>query len=504
MKEQERRNFIKKTGLLLTGIVVNNSLSIGKGLSLQETNDYNILDYGALGDGKTINTFAIQKAIDKCSKHGGGRVVVPRGIFLTGGFMLRNNIEFHLEKDAVILGSPYMKDYHQRELLSGARYGDYLNYALVFSQGVKNVTVSGYGTLNGNAQLGGELKEFKKGFGLERKRPALLWFDECENILVKEITFTNSAMWTETYSRCKNVHVNGITVKENYFYNADGCDIVDCEDFIVENCNINALDDAICLKGFTNKGCIRGIIRNNKVRSICNGIKMGTDSSGGFRDISIENNEVWQTGVSGLELAIADGGILENISVSNIKMNVVGTPIVIVLNHRNRVVWGDLTVPKGIIRNVRIKGIDAVVDKYERLSEKEREIFDYFTPRTSSIHGCLGQYVEDVIIEDINITVKGGFPARTTKDAMREIPDPGSMYPCNKMLGILPACGFFIRHVRGLSMRNIHFSIEKEDERPVFVIDDTHDSKFDDITAKTVTNVPVFAYKDNCTGINLD
>jgi polygalacturonase len=504
MKKIERRNFIKKTAqassLVIAGVSIK-SLTFSKGLSLQVNKDYNILDFGAKGDGKTLNTSAIQKTIDKCAQSGGGIVVVPKGTFLTGGFKLKNNIDFHLEEGAVILGSPYMKDYQLRELLSDARYSKYLRYALVFAQGVKNITVSGKGTFDGNAQLGSSLGEFD--IKSEYVRPCLLWFDECENVIVKDITYKNSGMWTETYSRCKNVHVDNIKVTENYFFNADGCNMLDCEDFIIENCDINAQDDAICLKGYTNKGCVRGIIRNNKVRSICNGIKMGTDSSGGFRDITIENNEVWQTGISGLALEIADGGTMENVTIRNIKMNVVGTPIFIILSPRHRKVRGDLTVPQGIIRNIWIKGIQAVVDKYEIYNELERKYFDLI-PYASSITGFPGQYVEDVTIEDVDITIKGGFPKRNAEDALREIPESGTKYPENRMFGTLPAYGFYVRHVRGLNMKDINLTIEQEDGRPAFLLDDVHDSVFNDISVVNITNTPAFSIGKNCSGIQID
>lgn len=503
MRKIERRNFIKKSaqasGLLVAGLAVS-SFAFGKGLSVQENKEYNILDFDAVGDGETINTSAIQKAIDKCAKAGGGKVVVPKGIFMTGGFKIKNKVEFHLEEGAVVLGSPYMKDYKPIELADNVRHSKYLRYALVSAQGANNITISGKGTFNGNGQLGGKLDEFK---GIEAARPCLLWFDECVNVVVREVTYTNAAMWTETYSRCKNVHVDGITVTENFFHNADGCNIVDCEDFIVENCDINAMDDGICLKGYTNKGCIRGVIRNNKVRSICNGIKMGTDSSGGFRDITIENNEVWQTGISGLALEIADGGTMENITVRNIKMDVVATPIFIMLSQRHRKVRGDITVPQGIIRNVRISGIQAIVDKYKTYNELEKKYYD-FIPYASSITGFPGQYVEDVIIEDVDITIKGGFPKRTSEDALREIPEAGTNYPENRMFGILPAYGFYIRHARGLNMQNIKLSIEQEDGRPAFLMDDVHDSVFDDITVKGITNTPAFSVDKNCSSLQIN
>lgn len=500
MKKISRREFVKfgTTSLLFTGMF---QQSLVADESEPKVKDFNISDFGAVGNGKKLNTEAIQKAIDTCARQGGGRVVVPKGTFLSGGLVLRNNVNLHLEKDAVILGSPYKKDYPFRKLLSDARYQKYLRHALVFAQSVKNITVSGEGTLNGNAQLGGKLGEFK--VDREYYRPCLLWFDECENVLVKEVTFKNSAMWTDTYSRCKNVHVDNITVTENYFFNADGCNMLDVEDFIIENCDIDAHDDGICLKGYTNKGCVRGVIRNNKVRSICNGIKMGTDSSGGFREIVIENNLVWQTGISGLALEITDGGTMENITVSNIKMDTVGTPIFIMLSNRNRKVRGDLIVPRGIIRNVHIKDIEATVDKYETYHELERLHFD-FIPYASSITGFPGQKVEDVLIENVSIRITGGFPVRTAEDALREIPEAGGKYPENRMFGTLPAYGFFIRNARGIEMKNIGISIEQEDGRPAFLLDDVHDSTFDDVRVNSVTATPAFSIKDNCSGICLE
>ncbi len=505
MKKLERRDFIKKSaqasGLLMAGVAVN-GFAFGKGLAAQEKKEYNILDFGAVRDGETMNTTAIQKAIDKCAKNGGGKVVVPKGTFMTGGFKIKSNVEFHLEEDAVILGSPYMKDYKPIELADDVRYSKYLRYALVSAQKAENITVSGGGTFNGNGQMGGKLNEFTRKGG-EGSRPCLLWFDECSNVIIKDITYKNSAMWTETYSRCKNVHVDGITVTENYFLNADGCNMLDCEDFIIENCNINAMDDGICLKGYTNKGCIRGVIRNNKVRSICNGIKMGTDSSGGFRDIIIEDNEVWQTGISGLALEIADGGTMENITIRNLKMDVVATPIFIMISERHRKVRGNITVPQGIIRNIHIKGIQAVVDKYKTYDELEKSYYD-FIPYASSITGFPGQYVEDVIIEDVDITIKGGFPERIAEDTLRNIPEAGKKYPENRMFGVLPAYGFYIRHARGLSLQNIRLSIEQEDGRPAFIMDDVHDSVFDDITIKNITNTPAFSVDKNCSGIHIN
>jgi polygalacturonase len=279
--------------------------------------------------------------------------------------------------------------------------------------------------------------------------------------------------------------------------------MLDCENFIIENCDINTHDDGICLKGYSEAGVRNGIIRNNRVRSICNGIKMGTDSSGGFRDIRIENNEVWQTGISGIALEMTDGGVLENVIVRNITMDVVATPVFIMLSNRNRSLYGQLTVPNGVIRNVYIGDIRATVDKYETYHEAERKHFD-FIPYASSITGFPDNYIEDVIVENVDITIRGGFPVRTAEDALREIPEAGRKYPENRMFGVLPAYGFYVRHVRNLNMKNISLAIEQEDSRPAFLLDDVHNSKFTDIMVQGIKPTPAFSVYPNCSENQLD
>jgi hypothetical protein len=193
---------------------------------------------------------------------------------------------------------------------------------------------------------------------------------------------------------------------------------------------------------------------------------------------------------------------MENITIRNLKMDVVATPIFIMLSNRHRKVRGDLTVPAGIIRNVHISGIQAVVDKYKIYNDLERKYFD-FIPYASSITGFPGQDVEEVIIEDVNITIKGGFPKRNAEDALREIPESGTKYPENRMFGVLPAYGFYIRHARNVKMNNIHVTIEQPDGRPAFFLDDVHDSAFDNISASGITPTPAFSINQSCGYITL-
>jgi polygalacturonase len=499
MKHIERRNFVKigltGAGALLAGF----SGASTDILPAVEEKKFNILDFGAARDSTKLCTNAIQKAIDTCFKQGGGQVVVPFGTFLTGSVVLKSKVHLHLEDGAVLLASTFFKDFVKRVVRTPVRYEQYLNRSLIYAQSAKDISVTGSGTLDGNALLNGT-GEFKEQ---NAQNPSLIWFDECENVLVKDVTFRQSVWWTQAYTRCQHVRVDHITVKENYFHNADGVDIVDCEDFIVENCDINCNDDGICLKGYTYKGCNRGTIRKNRVRTLCNGIKMGTDSSGGFRNILIEDNEIWQTGISGLALQIVDGGIMENITVRRITMTGIGTPITLRLGRRNRVISDSFTVQVGTMRNIHINDVKAVVNKAEKYNDEERKRHNY-TVHTSSICGVPGNLIQNVVIENMDITILGGYPTATTEDALRDVAELENKYPENRMFGTLPSYAFYLRHVKGIQMKNIQINQKQEDGRPAILLDDVHDSEFDEISSINSVPTPVFSLKQNCTGILLN
>jgi hypothetical protein len=499
MENIERRKFVK-LGLAGAGAVLSGVASGSDEIfPPDEPKKFLITDFGASREGTALNTTAIQKAIDTCCRQGGGRVIVPSGIFLTGSLVLKSKVNLHLEPGSMLLASTQFKDFPKRTVRTPVRYQKYLNRCLIYAQGEKDVSVTGGGIIDGNALLDGS-GEFKEQ---NPENPCFIWFDECENVLIKDVTFRRSVWWSQAYTRCKHVHVDHITVAENYFHNADGVDIVDCEDFIVENCKIDSNDDGICMKGYTETGCSRGTIRNNRVRTLCNGIKMGTDSSGGFRDILIEDNEIWQTAISGIALQIVDGGIMENITVRRITMNGICTPISMRLGERNRLVSGSLTVNPGIMRNIKISDIKATVNKAERYNDEERKRHNYIV-HTSSICGVPGNFIQDVTIENIDITIAGGYPQATSEDALRVIPEEAKQYPENRMWGTLPSYGFYLRHVKGIRMNNITINQKQADGRPAFILDDVHDSDFDEISAQNIVLSPVFSVQQNCSGILLN
>ncbi len=492
MSEFSRRKFLYTTGALVPGAAAFGAEKI-----------FNIVEYGAVAGRGELSSAAIQRAIDACAEAGGGRVLVPAGTFLTGGVVLKDRVNLHLSEGAILLGSPWFRDYAPHSARSKVRYEMYLMTSLVFAQGADGVSVTGNGTLNGNSR--GE-NDFLTKERAGAHRPCLIWFDECTNVVVSDVTFTSSGFWTETYTRCRNVLVHGITVKESTFRNNDGCNIVDCDNAIVENCNIDALDDGICLKGYTAGGCKNVVIRNNRVRSLCNGIKAGTDSSGGFQNILIENNVVWETGISGLALELVDGGTMRNVVVRNLTMDVVETPIFIKLGDRNRPITnqdGNVVPATGVLQDVRISGIRAKVNEAKKFTDEERAIHNY-TPYASSITGVPGHCVERVYIEDVEIEILGGFPTRTEEDARRVVPENSRAYPENRMLGVLPAYGFYIRHARDIHFRDVRVAIRQADGRPAFVLDDVQDSRFTGVQAQSVSGTAPFRVEENCHGVKVE
>lgn len=494
MDEWKRRDLIRMMGAAALA-----APAIGQGVG----RIFPITEFGAVAGTSTPSTTAIQRTIDACAASGGGRVLVPPGTFLTGSVVLRDRVNLHLSEGATLLGSPWMRDYPARALRSRCRYGRDLLTSLVFAQGADAVSVSGKGILDGNSR--GE-NDFISKDRIEKHRPGLIWFDECTNVQVSDVTFTSAGFWTETYTRCRNVVVRGITVKQSTFRNNDGCNIIDCENALVENCTIDALDDAICLKGYTSEGCRNVVVRNNRVRSLCNGIKAGTDSSGGFQNILIENNVVWETGISGIALELVDGGILRNVVVRNITMDVVGTPIFIKLGDRNRAIateTGDVTPATGTLSDVHITGIRAKVNRCGKFNDAERAIHNY-QPYASSITGVPGHYVERVYIENVDIDIIGGFPPGTEEDANRVIDENSRKYPENRMFGILPAHAFYIRHAKDIHFRNVRTAIRQPDARSAFVLDDVHNSTFTDVRTSSVTPAMPFRVEKNCVGVKVD
>ncbi|MCA1919152.1 MAG: glycoside hydrolase family 28 protein [Flavobacterium piscis] len=436
---------------------------------------FDIKKYGAVGDGKTLNTKAIQKAIDAANKNKGGRVVFSKGKFLSGSIYLKSGVELFFEEGAILLGSTNPDDYPKYE---GIR-------ALILANGSKNIAVNGKGIIDGQ---GRELAlaidslhhtgvRIDPKYNYRRMRPEdgrgkLISFVKCDSITMINVTLKNSPGWVQCFTECKNIVIDAMTVNSNAYWNNDGIDVNGCENVRITNCNVNAADDGICLKsespGLQNNTIY---IANCRIRSSANAVKLGTGSYGSFKNVTIENIEVYDTFRSAIAIESVDGAEIENIKVSNITAVNTGNAIFIRLGHRN----GE---KPGYIKNVSIKNVKVQVpfDRPDIDYDLRGPEVDYFhNPFPASIAGIPGHLIENVVLENIEIM----YPGRASKgmayhplSRLKDVKENVNGYPEFSMFGEMPSWGFYVRHVNGIEMKNIKLILEKEDFRPAFVFDD--------------------------------
>lgn len=317
--------------------------------------DFNVADFGADGKSETIADAQIQKAIDECSKSGGGEVRIGNGLYNCNCIRLKDGVMLNLDRNAVLKMTP----------IDGKK-----PTALILADKVKNAGIKGFGTLDGN----GTLYERKDNFP---GRPYVLFVKDSENFSVENVHMKNSATWTFRIFRSQYVFVRGIKIYAHTNWNNDGIDI-DGKNVVVSDCIIDCDDDAVCLKSDDDKFVVENVsITNCIIASNCNPIKFGTASRAGFKNIAISNCIIraasesnirnwnslsWMeryyvakpiTGLAGIALEAVDGGFLENVTISNIVMTDIQTPIFIRAGHRNK------DDKRSFIKNVVIRGITA-------------------------------------------------------------------------------------------------------------------------------------------------
>jgi hypothetical protein len=432
---------------------------------------YSVTRFGAVGDGRTRNTLAVQKAIDTGAAAGGGTVFFPAGRFLCGTLVLKNHVTLHLDNGAVLLGSTDINDY-QRHRPAYRSYSDnYVNTALLYAEGAHDIGIVGAGTIDG--QGGDPAFACKHPNYRFLERPYLIRFVECTNVRVAGVTLRDSAMWVQHYLACDNVVLERLTVLSNCNNNNDMMDIDGCRDVRVFGCTGESGDDAITLKSTGPRACERVTISDCTVSSHCSGIKLGTESTGGFRDIAINNCVIRRPVLpghltntpEGIGLEMVDGGTLERVTMSNITMEGVQAPLLLRLGNRARKHAPDAPAPPiGKFRDVFISN---------------------FIARGAGHFGCAfsgleGAPIENVTLRDVRITFNGGG---TREDAGRQVPELPAAYPSSTMFGKLPAYGFYVRHVSNLTLDNVQVDWEKPDRRPAIVCDDARNLRIHNLQA---------------------
>jgi polygalacturonase len=457
---------------------------------------YNVKDFGARADGTTMDTKAINKSIEDAANAGGGTVYFSAGNYLCGSIHLKSNITLFIEQGATLIAADDSTEFDSPEKSVNDTYQDYghshWHNSFIWGENLHDVSIIGTGTIWGK----GLVRSGNRGNGKPNKAIALL---NCHNVIIKDITINHGGWFAILATGVDNLTIDNLKVDTN----RDGFDIDCCKNVRVSNCTVNSpFDDGICLKssfglgyakptenvtitncqvsGYDEGTLLDGTFKRNKKYndSTDNGptgrIKFGTESNGGFKNITISNCVFDQC--RGLALETVDGALLEDVTINNITMrNIVNAPIFIRLGARMR---GPDTIAIGQCRRIIISNVVAwnVDSKYG-----------------SIISGLPGHDIEDLQLSNIRIYYKGGGPKDS---ANRVVPEFEKDYPEPMRWRIMPSYGFFFRHVKNLKLHDVQISFMQDDARPPFVLDDVRGAIFYDIQAKKTSDASYFMMRN--------
>lgn len=490
--EMMRYNFFKVNLFVL---LITSSINVQAQISF-----YNIKTFGAKGDGITLDTKAINDAIDAAVNAGGGTVYFPAGTYLSFSIRLKSHIALYLDAGSVLLAADSTANgkYDDAEPNAFNQYQDYghshWHNSLIWGENLQDISITGPGIING--------KGLRRG--VSARRP---WGNKCialklcHNVILRDFTIINGGHFGMLLTGVDNCTIDNLKMDTN----RDGMDIDCCNNVRISNCSINApYDDAIVLKSSYGLGYAKssenititncqvsgydlgtfydGTFKRNEVKKVpdregpTGRIKMGTESNAGFKNISISNCVF--VFCRGLALETVDGALLEDVTITNITMrDIFNAPIFLRLASRMRMPAPDSTL--GALRRVLLSNI---------------MVYNADSHFASIISGVPGKNIEDIELSNIRIYYRQMDSAFSK--ILVTVPEYEKGYPEPAKMGIMPAYGFFIRHVNGIKMNNVEVSYLGKEVRPAIMMDDVKNADLFHIKAQTVTGAKTIVLKD--------
>jgi polygalacturonase len=501
-----RRRFLKTAGAGLAGgaLVALPQSAIAETSTAASTSvAHDVTAFGARGDGKTLDSPAVNKAIEAAAAAGGGTVIFPAGTYLCYSIHLKSNVALHLSQGSILLAADSPAEgqsggYDLPE--SNQPWENYQDFghnhwhnSLIWGEGLQGVAITGPGLIWGKGLSRGW------GAGPKAEQPGVgnkaIALKNCHNVLLRDFSILHGGHFGILATGVDNLTIDNLKIDTN----RDGMDIDCCRNVRVSNCSVNSpWDDGICLKSSFALGYGRATEMVTISNCLVTGsyeegtllaatfkqfaldanvprtgrIKFGTESNGGFKNITIANC-VFE-GCHGFAIESVDGAVIEDVCISNITMrDIFAAPIFLRLGSRMR---GPAGVPVGSIRRVIFSNITCLSSLAPRIC--------------SIITGIPGHAIEDLKLSDITILHQGGGDSH---DASLPLAEKEKDYPEPTMFGTTPAHAFFIRHVAGIEMSGIKIESANDDARPAFVLVDVRNADFQNLKVPQAANQPVFA-----------
>lgn len=443
---------------------------------------YDVRQYGAKGDGKNYDGDAIQQAIDACSRNGGGRVLLHDGLFVSGGIVLRDNVDFHLSASAELIA---------HNDVTRLNHDDKFKFknticSFIYADGARNIAITGAGKINGNGTA--------FGWEVYSERPQLILLRSCQDVRIRDVFITNSGMFNLWMIQCDRVKIDGIRILSLQTPNNDGIGIDGSSNVTIANCNLNTLDDCIAFKNSDIRFSVRNVVITNCILSSrCAAIRLGPDASSDIENVAVSNCVITNTGLNGIKIQEPLGATMRNLVFSNIVMDNVKGPISIRLSGWDMgpytglwTSFSDSNWRAGKLEHVLFENIRATVPRaIEPVPELAAvpEGWLNLTNLNSGIHitGTAHTRPRHITFSNIDISFAGGGTAEQA--ARRQVPDLEQDYPEMYMFGELPAYGLYMHHVSGVILNNVRFTLDSADLRPAIVCSDVDDLEINGFSA---------------------
>lgn len=445
---------------------------------------YNVKDFGAVGNGISVDSVAIQRAIDYCETIGGGTVYIPEGKYLCGTVHLKSNVHVFLDHGATVLGSknpddfdPYEEDAANTEFQD--RSHSYFHHSLFHADSAEDIALTGFGRIDMQSAWE-DLTFFEFGSGENRgqrwcRGAKAIAFKECKNVVIRDLCVRNVTDLAVYLAGCENVTVSGLNIATH----VDGISPDCCKNVVISDCIVDAGDDAIVPKCSYTLGRFQAMenltIASCVIRSSASAIKFGTESNSAYLNTTVTGCTIYDTRLEGLMIMTTDGALVEGLSVSNITMKNVAQPLLIMVGDRAR---GPKGTKIGEIRNVALSNIvvtgpytETVVETMAQNSADyyKEDLTKKMIPLPFIISGQEDSVIKNVSLSNVIFSAPGGG---RREDGEREMKNVREEYPMSLAFGeVAPVYGMFARCVDKLRLYNVDFSTVREDGREAIRLD---------------------------------